>query len=221
MKERTHFTFKQFIVPNFGKKLAFMLPAVILMGVFVSFLIEVGWGTDPATFMLNNVSHVTGISLGTTEVIIYSCMLVIVFIFGADLIGFGSIANMTLIGYTVDLCRFIWGKTGISDLIQSSFGIKLAFFIVALILFVIVAAIYMNAQMGVAPYDALPKIISNAIPKVPFFAVRIIFDLSMVLIGFLVSLLSADGMQGSAVGSIAMSLLLGPTISIVGKFLKF
>lgn len=220
--ERQKFTFKQFIVPQFGKKLAFMLPAVLLMGVFVSFLIEIGWGSDPATFMLYNISYVTGISLGTTEVIIYSAMLILVLIFGAELIGFGSVANMTLIGYTADFSRWIWKLTGIHDLIQNGgFGVKLGFFIFALICFVIVAAIYMNAQMGVAPYDALPKIISNAMPKVPFWIVRICFDLSAVLVGVLVSLLSPDGMQGSVVGSVAMSILLGPTITAVGKILKF
>ena len=50
------FSFKQFIVPNFAKRLAFMLPAVILMGVFVSILVEIGWGTDPASFLNLNIA---------------------------------------------------------------------------------------------------------------------------------------------------------------------
>ena len=75
----------------------------------------------------------------------------------------------------------------------------------------------MNAQMGVAPYDAMPQIISGWLPKIPFSIIRIIFDLSAVGIGVIFGLINSDGIQGSAVGSVVMSLLLGPVIAIVGK----
>ena len=73
-----NFKFKQFIVENFWKRLAFMLPAVLLMGVFVSILVEVGWGTDPASFMNLNIQNVLGLSLGPTEVITYGIMFIFV-----------------------------------------------------------------------------------------------------------------------------------------------
>ena len=98
-------TFKQFMVPNFGKRLAFMLPAVILMGVFVSLLLEVNWGTDPASFMNQNISHTIGLSFGTTEVIVYGLMLIFTFIFGPQMFGFGTIDNIVLIGYIAEFCR--------------------------------------------------------------------------------------------------------------------
>ena len=74
--------------------------------------------------------------------------------------------------------------------------------------------------MGVAPYDAMPQIISGWIPRIPFFIIRILFDLTAVLIGVIAGKLNPDGIQGSAIGSIIMSLLLGPVISLVGKPLK-
>ena len=215
------FSFKQFIVPNFGKRLAFMLPAVILMGVFVSILVEIGWGTDPASFMNLNIASALGWGLGNTEVLVYGLMLVFTIIFGAQMIGFGTLANMILIGYVVDLCRWIWRNIGFAQFIaESSFGIRIVIFAVTILLFVIVASIYINAQMGVAPYDAMPQIISGWIPKIPFFVIRILFDLAAVLIGVIAGMLNPLGVQGSAVGSIIMSLLLGPVISIVGKPLK-
>ena len=216
-----NFSFKQFIVPNFGKRLAFMLPAVILMGVFVSILVEIGWGTDPASFMNLNIASTLGWGLGNTEVLVYGLMLVFTFIFGAQMIGFGTLANMILIGYVVDLCRWIWRNIGFADFIAgSSTGIRILIFAITLLFFVIVAAIYINAQMGVAPYDAMPQIISDWIPKVPFFVIRILFDLTAVLIGVIFGKLNPEGVQGSAIGSIVMSLLLGPVISLVGKPLK-
>lgn len=215
------FSFKQFIVPNFAKRLAFMLPAVILMGVFVSILVEIGWGTDPASFMNLNIASALGWGLGNTEVLVYGLMLIFTFIFGAQMIGFGTLANMILIGYVVDLCRWIWRNIGFADFIAgSSSAIRILIFAITLICFVIVAAIYINAQMGVAPYDAMPQIISDWIPKVPFFVIRILFDLAAVLIGVIFGKLNPEGVQGSAIGSIVMSFMLGPVISLVGKPLK-
>ena len=212
------FTFKQFIVENFWKRLAFMLPAVLLMGVFVSILVEVGWGTDPASFMNLNIQKVLGLSLGPTEVITYGIMFIFVIFFGVEMIGFGTLANMILIGFVVDFCRWIWNNIGLHDLITNGgFAVKLPFFIGALFFFVIVAAIYMNAQMGVAPYDALPVIIGNALPKVPFFIIRQLFDFSAVAIGVIFGLLCKDGIQGSIIGSVAMSIALGPVITLVNK----
>ena len=215
------FTFKQFIVPNFAKRLAFMLPAVILMGVFVSVLVEIGWGTDPASFMNLNIASTLGWGLGNTEVLVYGLMLVFTIIFGVQMIGFGTLANMILIGYVVDLCRWIWRNTGFAAFIyDSSSPIRILIFAITLICFVFVASIYINAQMGVAPYDAMPQIISGWIPKIPFFIIRIAFDLTAVLIGVIAGKMNSDGIQGSAIGSIIMSLMLGPVISLVGRPLK-
>lgn len=215
------FTFKQFIVPNFGKRLAFMLPAVILMGVFVSILVEIGWGTDPASFMNLNVADALGWGLGNTEVLLYGIMLIFTFIFGAEMIGFGTLANMILIGYVIDLCRWIWKNIGFAQfLAEGNFAARVVIFALTLFVFVVVASIYINAQMGVAPYDAIPNIISGWIPKVPFAVIRILFDLAAVGAGVIAGKLNPNGIQGSIVGSILMSLLLGPVISIVGKPLK-
>ena len=215
------FSFKQFIVPNCAKRLSFMLPAVILMGVFVSILVELGWGTDPASFMNLNIASLLNWGLGNTEVLVYGLMLVFTFIFGVEMIGFGTLANMILIGYVVDLCRWIWEKTGFTAVLtQGSFGVRILIFAVTLLLFVTVAAVYINAQMGVAPYDAIPNILSRWMPKIPFFIVRIVFDLSAVLLGVIAGKLNPNGIQGSIVGSILMSLLLGPVITLVGEPLK-
>ena len=215
------FTFKQFIVPNFGKRLAFMLPAVILMGVFVSILVEIGWGTDPASFMNLNVADALDWGLGNTEVLLYGIMLIFTFIFGAEMIGFGTLANMILIGYVIDLCRWIWKNIGFAQfLAEGNFAARVIIFAFTLFLFVVVASIYINAQMGVAPYDAIPNIISGWIPKVPFAVIRILFDLAAVGAGVIAGKLNPNGIQGSIVGSVLMSLLLGPVISLVGKPLK-
>ena len=147
-------------------------------------------------------------------------MFILVFIFGPKYIGFGTLANMLFIGYISDFFRFIWNKIGFSQLIDSSFSVQLVTFILALIVFVISAALYINSKTGVAPYDALPQIISDALPKLPFAPLRVAFDLSFVFAGFLFGVFSEKGLQGSVIGAVALSILIGPTITLVGKLIK-
>lgn len=218
---KINFSFKQFIVPNFWAKLAFMISAIIMMGVTLSVLIEIGWGTDPASFMNLNVAHLFGWSLGNTQVFDYGILFVFTVIFGAQMIGFGTLANMFLIGYIADFCRWIWALTGFHEFILgASLPVLVVIFAATLLAFVVFASIYMNAELGMAPYDALPQIISNGLPKIPFFIIRIIFDFSAIGIGIIAAMVKGDGIQGSVFGSACMSLLLGPVITIVGRFMK-
>ena len=93
------------------------------MGIFVSVLVEIGWGTDPASFMNLNIASLLGWGLGNTEVLVYGIMLVFTLIFGLDMIGFGTLANMILIGYIIDICRIIWKNIGLAALLsQGDFG---------------------------------------------------------------------------------------------------
>ena len=215
---RTKFSFRQFIVPHIGRKLAFMLPAVFMMGFTLSILIIIGWGTDPASFMNLNIAAATGLSLGNTQVLVYSIMLIFTFIFGAQMIGFGTLANMIFIGYIADFFHWVWDNTGFTLFVeQSPLPAKIAIFAFTILVFVIVASIYINAQLGTAPYDALPTIISGAISKIPFFIIRILFDFSAIGIGLLAAKLGGEGVQGSVIGSVCMSVMLGPVISVVSK----
>ena len=109
---------------------------------------------------------------------------------------------------------------------------KAGIFAFILLLFVTACAIYMNSELGIAPYDAVPKIISDRFVKLPFFVVRIIFDYSAITIGLVaacfaknnipnpVATFAGIGLRTNIFGSVCMGLLLGPAISLVGKFMK-
>ena len=105
-------------------------------------------------------------------------------------------------------------------LAEGNFAARVVIFVLTLFVFVVVASIYINAQMGVAPYDAIPNILSGWWTKIPFAIIRICFDLAAVDIGIIAGKLNPNGIQGSIIGSVLMSLLLGPVISLVGKPLK-
>ena len=214
--------FENFIVPNFWKKFTIMFIAILLMGFFLSFLIEVGWGTDPATFMNYNLASTFNLSFGNWQMICNTLMFIVMLVFNRKLFGFGTICNWVLIGYTADFFNWLWERIGFHALIASgeNFMLNLTVFVVAIACFIIVAAVYMNADMGLSPYDGIPKIISQHLPKIPYAVVRIVYDMLVILIGYVTCRFNPKGMQGSVIGSIVMAVCLGPVISFVGSFMQ-
>lgn len=187
--------------------------AVFGMGFFLAFLILCDLGTDPCTFMNRSVAAKIGLSLGNWQLLINLAMFLLVIILNKSLIGIGTIFNMVLVGYYADFFTWLWRKW----LPASAFTEPLSrwvVFILSLACFIVSVAVYINAQMGVAPYDALPLIITEMItekfPKIPAFCVRILWDGAAIVVGIL-----AGGVP--IIGIVLMSLFLGPVISIVKK----
>lgn len=180
------------------------------MGFFLSFLIEINLGTDPCSFMNVSIANKIGITFGTWQLILNVILLALVIWQKKTLIGPGTVANMVFVGYIADFFRWVWGKM-IPKYIFTDNPYRIIVFAAALLLFVVAAALYMNANVGVAPYDAVPMIVKDKLKKVPFSIIRILFDYTVVLIGALVS----GGLPN--VGVLVMALFLGPVISFVGK----
>ena len=195
------------------KRIIICFLAVLGMGFFLSFLMLCGLGTDPCSFMNKAISVRIGMMFGTWQLIINAVMLIIVIIWDRSSLGFGTIFNMVLVGYYVDFFDWVWSKT-IPEHIFTDNVTKWSVFIVALLCFIVSAAVYINSDMGVAPYDALPKIItkkvSDRFPKFPKMLIRMAWDFSAIFIGFL-----AGGIP--VVGILLMAVFLGPAISLVGK----
>ena len=118
---KINFSFKQFCPQKWQVKLPFMLAAVLLMGITLSVLIEIGWGTDPATFMNYHVAALLGTdNIGLIQIMDYGVLLIFVILFGAQHIGFGSIANMCFIGFVSDFSRWVWKLIGFHQYLQNA-----------------------------------------------------------------------------------------------------
>ena len=205
--------FKQ---PNFKSRLLIMLLGVFLLGFCLSFLLRVNFGTDPCSFMNLTISRRLGILFGTVQVLLNAFLLIFVLIWGRSYIGLGSLANMCLTGYIADFFGWIWDNVLPAN-IFTDITPRIIIFAPAFCLFVLGGALYTNADMGVAPYDAIPLMIKRDIlKKAPFFLIRMSYDFLVLLIGILLG--------GSAylpvLGAVLMVLLLGPVIQVVGGFLR-
>ncbi|MBO5621093.1 MAG: hypothetical protein J5959_05630 [Butyrivibrio sp.] len=198
---------------DFKKRMILMCVGVFFMGFFLSFLIKVDLGTDPCTFMNLTLSRAIGISFGTWQLILNAILFIFVILFGRKFIGFGTIANMVFIGYIADFFVWLWEKC-IPENYFTDMPYRAVIFLLALFMFIVAVSFYINANMGVSPYDAIPQIISERVfKKVPFAVIRICFDFLVIIIGVV--------FKGTPnIGIVLMALFLGPIISVVGKFIN-
>lgn len=187
--------------------------AVFGMGFFLSFLILCDLGTDPATYMNRSVAARLGLSLGNWQLIFNIIMLLFVLLLKRSLIGFGTIFNMVLIGYYADFFCWLFRKF-IPDKAFTAPVSRWPIFLVTLAGFILSAAVYITADMGVSPYDGLPIILTEKIrkhkPQIPPMVIRICWDAAAILVGTLVG-------GKPIIGIILMALFLGPAITWVRK----
>lgn len=197
---------------RFWIRLAVVVSAVILMGFSLSWLLLADLGPDPYTMLNNAVSQRLGISLGSWQALLNCILLVGVLIFGGRNIGFGTLANMVLVGYSIDFFSWVWQRVLPLEIFQQ-FSVRLLIMVPALVLFILSAAVYMDIDMGSSPYDAIPFIIFTHFKKLPFRLLRILYDCVFILVALLFG-----GKLG--VVTILMALALGPVIEWVGKVIN-
>ena len=189
-----------------------VLIGVIFMGFGISWLVPCGFGMDGYTALNLAVSGKIGWTFGTWQAALNCVMFVVVIIFDKKLIGFGTLANMILVGYSCDFFTWIWNMVLPTDFF-APLWVRIAVAIPALLVFVVAAALYMDMRLGTSPYDALPFILHKRLSKFSFRMVRISYDLVFILIGYLFG-------APFAIVTIMMAFLLGPAIEWVGEKIK-
>lgn len=201
---------KMFARPEkFRTKFVIMILGIVIQALGLSVLIRINLGTDPCSVFTLGINHYIPISFGTCQLLCHVINFLIVIRFDRSRISFGTIANMCCLGYVVDFFSWIWDlvcPSGIFDLIV----IRYALLVPALIVFIVGAALYMSADLGVSPYDGVPFIISEHCHRFSFHVIRMSWDIAYMTVGFLL---------GGPVGivTVAVAFFLGPVISIVKR----
>lgn len=197
-----------FCQPHMGRRIPVLIVSVILMGMCVAFFEKTRVGTDPCTVLnlsiSQNVLHWQ--NLGTWQLLFNLLLLAVILLMKEGrCIGLGSLANMVLVGYSRDFFKPIVERLLPGEV--ESLLVRGAVFIPAMALFLVAVAFYMVVELGTAPYDAVPQIISRR-AKLPFTWVRIGYDSLITVIGFLL---------GGQVGifTVLSCFFLGPVIAAI------
>ncbi|MBE5893874.1 MAG: hypothetical protein E7286_10960 [Lachnospiraceae bacterium] len=199
-------------IVGFSKRTLLTLVSVLFMGISLSVLKLLDLGMDSFTYMNVSIANKAGWSLGNWQLCLNIVMFIPVILWGRKHLGIGTIFNMVLVGYTVDFCTWIWELVDLKAMLDGQV-VRYIVMLPVLVVFIFAAAVYMSTDLGTAPFDALPMMISEKISKVSFKVIRFIWDLTAVAIGFVLS-------GKVPVVTILMVVFLGQTIAFVRKNMK-
>lgn len=168
------------------KNLLWTIVGVFLLGFGGAMLRLSGLGTDPFTCINIGISRVAGILYGTSTIIFNIILFIPMILWYKKGIGIGMLINMITLGYISDFCVYMWGEIGITTSeLAYNFSLQFVFLIIGVLIFCLGVAFYIEADLGIAPYDALGQIIEMKTKKCIKFAVNRIFtDVLCVAIGF-------------------------------------
>ena len=193
------------------KRAGMMILGILFIGLCVSFLRLSGFGVDPFSAMNLGISGFIGWSFGTWQLLMNAVILVIVFFQARHCIGAGTIINMIFVGYIADFVCWLG-----QDVVQIEMSLPLR--IIALVLAQLMAsmgvALYMVADMGIAPYDSVAIIIEKLThQKIPFHKARVLSDVVVVIVGIAFAIASGAGIWAVAgIGTVINACFNGPLI---------
>ena len=135
-------------------------------------------GLDPFTAINTGASELLGFTLGNYQLFVNAAILAIILFFDRKIIGWGTIFNLVLVGYTIEF--FISMLESFIDPTQFAFIVQLLITVVAILIFTFGVALYMDADLGVSPYDAIAPVITDSV-SASYKTVRMIQDIIVVI----------------------------------------
>ena len=189
-----------------GRRLIALAVGLTAMGAGIAVFTAVGFGTGPCSTFTLGVARHTGVSFGTCQMVFNLLLFLPVLRCDLSRIGVGTIGNMVGVGYVADffmaILRRVLPEGGLS------MPARVLMFAVTMVLFLIAVSLYMVADLGVAPYDAMPQLLAARWKRFSFRAIRMGWDILFLTLGFLL---------GSAVGltTLLTGFCLGPAIVFV------
>lgn len=186
----------------------FMCIGNIMLGMGIAFLRLAAYGTDPYSCMNIGLSGQLSISYGTCQLIVNIILFIPVILVIPKSFGIGTFVNMIGIGYIVDFIMWILGEFGITiEMFTDKLPIRIVFVIVGILVLCLGIGMYMECNMGYAPYDAVGLVLEKVSGgKLTFRWMRVMADVICMVVGFL---------SGGAVGivTVVVAFFTGPLVS--------
>lgn len=188
-----------------------MVTGIILISICVGCYRLSKFGTDPFTSMNLGISGFLGMTFGNWQLIANFLILIVVFFTVRRCIGLGTIVNMVGVGYLADfLCWLVRDAAGI----HMTMPLRIFALLLGTLFASLGVALYMTADMGIAPYDSVALIIEKLTKeKIPFHIARVISDMTVLVIGIFFCLEAKNDITMIiGVGTVINSIVNGPLI---------
>lgn len=188
-------------------KIIKLVGGLFICSVGIVMTINANLGMQPWDVLHRGLSNKLGITIGTATIIVAALTMIADFILG-DNIGWGTVANMVLVGLFMDMLIY-------SGFIPKATGLVsgLILLILGLIILAFGMVFYMDSGLGSGPRDGLMVCLQKKTKKSAN-VVKITMDITALAIGILLG-----GSVG--IGTVISAFGLGLAIKVVFKICKF
>ena len=198
----------KFILYKYPIRFFKLLLGFILLGLGLAMNYQSYLGLSPWTTFHEGISLVSGLSLGTVIQLV-GLFFIIVSILMKQPIGFGTIANMIVVGEILDLII----KLGIIVKPETILT-RWLLLIISIFITAYGTYLYMSSSLGAGPRDTIMVLLAKMFPKVSLGIIRNCIELTVLIIGFYLG-----GLVGA--GTVVYALCLGPCLNFFFKLNKF
>lgn len=183
------------------KKIFCFLLGCLIIQIGCAAVINANIGGDSCVVFIQGISKALNITVGSANYIFMFCALVLLSIFARNKISLGTFLATLAAGMFLDIANEAIQKLSIESM---PFVVRILVVAISCVVISIGFSIQKTANLGVAPHDEIPFVISESF-KIQYRWIRICLDLTYVVAGYLLG-----GVFG--LGTIVATLLLGPTI---------
>ncbi|MCQ2430527.1 MAG: hypothetical protein MJ192_09370 [Clostridia bacterium] len=194
-------------VRAFIPRFLFCILGNFLIGFGVGMTKLAAFGIDPYNGSCFAVSSFFGIAYTLYTPLFNLFLFIFEILFGRKYIGVGTFINWFLVCYAVSFTLFLFD--GLAPTVSASFGLRVVFLAAGLLICCLGIAIYQLCDAGIAPFDVLPIMVCDRLPKLPFFWSRMFFDGLCVALIFIFHGSFGDEI---GIGTLITAFCLGPVI---------
>jgi len=201
---------KRYLSDVGGKRLGVMALGNLLLGMGISVFKLSGLGNDAYNGFLMALGDRTGVPFALLAVLVGGVLAVVEFLFGRSLLGVGTIVNLLLAGSSASVFYGVWTALAPPP---EALPLQLVVLAAGVAVTGLGLAMYQTANAGVSPYDSMALILSQRLPRVPYFWCRIGTDGLCAVLCFLLG-----GLLG--VGTVVAAFGLGPVVQGFSQLLE-
>jgi uncharacterized membrane protein YczE len=176
-----------------------LFAGLILYGISMAFMVESSLGLDPWVVFHQGLARTTGMSFGWV-VILVGIPVLLLWIPLRQRPGFGTVANVVVIGLVVDGALAVLPGAG-------PMAMRITFLVTGIVLNGVASGMYIGANLGPGPRDGLMTGFVRRFPRVSVRLARTGIEGLVLVAGFLLG-----GTIG--VGTVAYALAIGPLVQV-------
>ena len=179
------------------RRLPRLVFGLVLCGLGLSLLVQAELGLDPWDVLHQGVSDHTGIPIGTVS-ILTGAVVLLSWILLRERIGLGTMANIVLIGLTMDATLSVLAE-------PEAMAVRIAFLSAGTLLFAVGSGFYIGAGLGPGPRDGLMTSIHHRGHSIR--VVRTSIEVVVLAVGW-----ALGGTVG--IGTVVFALSIGPLVHV-------